>query len=129
MNKIYGRKGKSIEIPKCYNQSILLKLRFDNNTELAQGKWTSSGFKLFKESRISQDHIDQKNTNIKQILIALLKDNILEDEYPYYILKCDINVYSPSTAACLVYGNSRNGNTSWKKGDITLKQLLDIKTF
>lgn len=127
MNKIYGRKGKSTEIPQNYNQSILLTLWFDHITELAQGKWTSAGFKLLKGSRISQDHVDQKNANIKQILKDLLKDNVLENDDPvYYILKSDITLHSPSTAACLVYGNSRNGNTSWKNGDKTLKQLIDI---
>ena len=135
MNKIYGRKGgKSTEIPPNYNQSTLLTLRFDNpefpqSPDLAHGKYTSAGFKLHKGSLISQDHKNQKNTNIKQILKDLSEDNVLESEYDdgiYYKLKSDITLHSSSTAACLVYGNSRNGNTSWKNGDKTLKQLLDV---
>lgn len=129
MNKIYGRKGKSSRIPQNYNQSILLTLWFDRITELAHGRWTSSGFKLLKGSRISQDHKGQKNANIKSIISELLKDNVLEGEGTvYYILKSEITLHSPSTAACLVFGNSRNGYTSWKNKDKTLKQLLDKNT-
>lgn len=120
---IYGRKGKAFSIPKTYDQSIILTISF-NNTEIGRGRLTDTGFHLLQHSRIMMTYEGQNNVGVKKIISDLLKDKLLIDEYPYYILKSEILLHSASTAARLVNGNSRNGHTCWKKGDKSLRELL-----
>jgi len=120
---MYGRKGKSQQIPKDYDQSTVLTIAFET-VILGSGKFTDRGFYLLEGSRIMATYEGQNNPGIKKIIENLSNDNLLLNDYPYYILKSDILLYSPSTAARLVHGNSRNGFTSWKKDGKTLANLL-----
>jgi len=120
---VYGRKGKSQQIPKNYDQSTILTIAFET-VVLGWGKFTDAGFYLLKGSRVMTSYEGQNNPGIKKIIKDLLNDNLLTEDYPYYILKSDILLYSPSTAARLIHGNSRNGYTSWIKEGKTLWDLI-----
>jgi hypothetical protein len=118
-----GQVAKKKQVPDHYDQNIQLDTDFDG-VHLATGKWTAKGFYLFKGSRIMQEYLGQNNAGINIILNELIKDNVVIEEFPYYILTEDIILHSASTAACLVHGNSRTGFRDWKSNGKTLSELI-----
>ena len=116
--KIYGySRGKKKLLPEHYNQNIKLETDFDE-VHLATGKWTSEGFYVLQGSRIMQEYLGQNNAGINSILKELKEDNLVIEDYPYFILTQDILLQSASTAARLVHGNSRSG---FRNGNIKEK--------
>jgi hypothetical protein len=122
----YGKMaGYSKPIPDHYNQNTELQTGFEGKV-LAKGKWTKAGFYVLQGSRIMQEFLGQNNNNAKQVLLQLKEDNIVIEAYPYYILKNDILVSSPSMAACLVHGNNRTGFRDWEYNGKNLQDLIKM---
>ena len=115
MIKYYGREQDISRPPKTYDSSQLLK-HFANEFIgcVATGMWTAQkGFILQKDSHIRKEITCKTNKSIKRIQDKLLRDKVIISSLinpEYYQLKEDIRVSSPSSAACLICGNDRNGN-------------------
>lgn len=115
MAKYYGRQQDKRNPPKSHDNSIVYTLSsndFGKSEPIAKAKWTASdGFLLLKGSLIRRECNCLTNKSIKPIQTNILKDKSLQDSFydDYYVLTEDILVSSPSSSACLVYGNDRNG--------------------
>lgn len=124
--KIYGRKGKSIPIPDSYDQSTLLTT-FNGKDEIATGKHKANAFHLMKGAWIKKSSHEHGNSGVNEIKKQLLRERLLLENPingDYYLLKEDIGLYSPSTAARLVHGTNRSGNVDWIHSGIKLGELL-----
>ncbi|MBK7816433.1 MAG: DUF4357 domain-containing protein [Sphingobacteriaceae bacterium] len=115
MPQFYGRRGKHFIIPSFYNQATVL-FASDGGTNIATGKWTTAGFILAKGSLIRKVHTLKSNPGVINTKNKLLQTSLLiqSAQNNYYQLQEDILLSSPSTAARLVFGNDRNGDSEWK---------------
>jgi len=68
---IYGRKGKSHQLPKDYDQSAVLTIAFAT-VILGSGKFTDRGFYLLEGSRLMATYEGQNNPGIKKIIEYLV---------------------------------------------------------
>jgi len=122
--KRYGNFGnKRKPMPEFYNQNLILETDF-NGVVLAKGKWIAREFVIFKDSRVMQEYLGQNNNNVVSIINKLLEDDVVSQEYPYFVLRKDILVDTSSTAASLVHGNNRTGFRDWKHEGLTLEEIL-----
>lgn len=126
MTLFFGRKGSNTPIPASYDQSILLTTYLDM-VEIAWGKYTTNGFLLLKGSWVKKSVHERNNPGVNTIKNELLQVKLLlanPHNNNYYILKEDIIVPSPSTAARLVHATDRSGLEDWKHLGMKLKELL-----
>jgi hypothetical protein len=126
----YGKKGSSKKIPTSYNQQLVLTISYQH-IDLGTGKWTSKGFYLLKGSSIKKKYEGKSNQGVESVIKKLLENDALVDDGTtdeYYVLKNDIGLHSPSTAARLVHGNDRNGLIHWMHEGKTLGYLLNEST-
>jgi len=118
MAKYYGRERDIVNPPASYKTSTLVMLyNSDFTNSVAKGRWTAAdGFLLEKGSFIRKENTCSTNKSIKPIQDKLLKDKYLQnsDHVDYYLLTEDIRTSSPSSSACLVFGNDRTGYKHWQ---------------
>ncbi len=115
MIQFFGRKGEPENIPETHNQDKEFNTYSDGEV-IAKGKWVLDGFHLLSGSLIKIEDTLSDNKGIWKIKESLIKLGWVvksKDKPEYFILQRDIGLYSRSTAARLVHGNSRN-SSSWK---------------
>ena len=115
MIQFFGRKGEPGITPESHNQNTEFKTYSDGEV-IAKGKWVSDGFHLLSGSLIRIEDMLSDNKGVWKIKEELIKLGWVvksKDKPEFFILQRDIGLYSRSTAARLVHGNSRN-SSSWK---------------
>ncbi len=125
MPEHFGKKVSKV-LPESYNQKTLLQTSF-NGSVIATGHWTSEGFVLKANSLIKNHSTLKSNSGTLRTLDEVKRRlYAIDKEGDYLILKVDIRLSSPSTAARLVHGNDRNGKFDWSSSlGESLSQLLN----
>lgn len=92
----------------------------------AHGTRTDEGFVLRKDSQMSRTNTESATPRVGKFKEQLVVDGRLIVEGDHLLLTEDILVSSPSLAAALVAGTSRNGPLSWIAADgRSLKDIED----
>jgi hypothetical protein len=90
----------------------------------AQGKPTSEGFVVFKDSKVAASTVNSTPYSLLNLRQSLINKNILNLVGEVYEFTEDYIFSSPSTAAVIVMGRSANGLTEWKLSNgKTLKEF------
>lgn len=92
----------------------------------AVGVQLADGFMVKAGSGISCDETESFPQRYKEIREELIKKSVLINKSGQWIFAQDYVFNSPSAAACVILGSSRNGLLRWKnKSGITLGELQD----
>ena len=92
----------------------------------ATGVQLADGFMVRKESGISGDETESFPQRYKEIREELIKKSVLINKSGQWIFAQDYVFNSPSAAASVILGSSRNGLLRWKnKSGVTLGELQD----
>lgn len=90
----------------------------------AQGKPTSEGFVVFKDSKVAASTVNSIPSSLLNLRQSLINKNILNLVGDVYKFAEDYIFSSPSTAAVIVMGRNANGLTEWKLSNgKTLKEF------
>lgn len=90
----------------------------------AQGKPTSEGFVVFKDSKVAASTVNSIPSSLLNLRQSLINKNILNLVGDVYEFAEDYIFSSPSTAAVIVMGRNANGLTEWKLSNgKTLKEF------
>ncbi|HWX02413.1 GIY-YIG nuclease family protein [Collimonas sp.] len=105
----------------------LRDLSFTITGLLAKGAVTDEGFVLKKGSQLAKLHSDSMPRKLVNLKAQLLAEGMLQEKAEYFVVGGDLLLSSPSYAASMVAGTSRNGLQSWKTtSGQTLKQMEDV---
>ncbi|OUR71863.1 hypothetical protein A9Q78_08595 [Methylophaga sp. 41_12_T18] len=104
------------------NDNELSRLRLLNKN--AYGNQVSDGFLVYKNSEMTKTIAKSLKINKKEICKKLIADEVIVENEDNYIFLKNYLFSSPSGAASLLAGSSRNGQDCWKNEQgQTLKEI------
>ncbi len=94
-----------------------IELFFNAKGLTAKGLLTDEGLVVIEKSEASISQTDKIQISYKELRESLINDGTLVPFENKYIFQKNQLFYSPSAAACVIAGTSRNGRDDWKDKD------------
>jgi len=104
---------------KTGNETVLntdsnIELFFNSKGLSAKGILTDEGIVVLEKSEASLTQSDQIQIGYGELRESLINDGTITVINNKYVFQKNQLFYSPSAAACVIAGTSRNGRTDWK---------------
>jgi hypothetical protein len=102
------------EANSAINTNSNLELFFNAKGLSAKGILTDEGIVVLENSEASLTQSDQIQIGYRELRESLINEGTLKAIENKYVFQKNQLFYSPSAAACVIAGTSRNGRTDWK---------------
>ncbi len=124
----YYGPGKNPKTPPIgYNVNTGL-FTYHNGRQIASGYWTGEGFRIKTGSMVWKHNTLRGYGSLLAIRDEMIRNGTLVWEFDtYYIFTKDCLFSAPTSAACFVHANDRDGLVDWVDGNgKPLRELIKV---